>query len=500
METRRRASIINIDEAEENNNCVLTYGHFSTIHPGHIRYLNQAKNNSQIVYVALMGDEGEEKFIYEQKERAEALCCIDGIDKIVLLKKDELTKAVAIVKPKSLVLGNEFKDIPKYSEALRKQKELGGEIRFHAGEIQYETADLLTSSGGDLKDKRIKLFKEACKRQGLNKRKIKESIQKLKKAKIIVIGDMIVDEYAACEAIGMSAEAPVVVVKELKTKEFLGGAGIVAAHVRALGAYCDLISIVGNDSTGRVVKEKIEENRIRSRIIVDDSRPTTYKKRYIVGNQKLFRVSRLEEKNIDSDLEEKIINELRQGAVNADGIIVSDFVYGVVTDRILGEVCRLAKKHDIKLFGDLQCSSQVGSIARFKEFTLLCPNEKEARLALQDKDSGLEQISRKLIKITNTKSLVMKLGSEGFIAYDDMTGDENKKKSEAFPALSINPLDVTGAGDSLLAVMAAGISSGVELMHMAAVGCCMTALAVETMGNTPIANDALDKKIEEVLK
>ena len=83
----------------ENNNCVLTFGHFSTIHPGHIRYLNQAKNNSQVVYVALMGDEGGEKFIYEQRERAEALCCIDGIDKIVLLKKDELTKAINIIKP-----------------------------------------------------------------------------------------------------------------------------------------------------------------------------------------------------------------------------------------------------------------------------------------------------------------------------------------------------------------------------------------------------------------
>ena len=285
----------------------LTFGHFSTIHPGHIRYLNQAKNNSQVVYVALMGDEGGEKFIYEQKERAEALCCIDGIDRIVLLKKDELTRAIDIIKPKSLLLGNEFKDLPNYNEALRKQRALGGEIRFHAGNIQYETADLLISTGGDLKEKRIKLFREACKRQGLNKNKVKESIQRLKKAKIIVIGDIIVDEYAACEAIGMSAEAPVVVVKELKTKEFIGGAGIVAAHVRALGAKCDLISVVGNDSTGRVVKEKIKENKIGGRIIVDDSRPTTYKKRYIVGNQKLFRVSRLEEKKIDSILKKKLL-------------------------------------------------------------------------------------------------------------------------------------------------------------------------------------------------
>ena len=95
------------------------------------------------------------------------------------------------------------------------------------------------------------------------------------------------------------------------------------------------------------------------------------------------------------------------------------------------------------LLGDLQCSSQVGSVTRFSNFSLICPNEREARLALQDKDSGLEQLSQRLLQITKSERLVMKLGSEGFIAYD--RADNDQINSQAFPALSVNPLDVAGA-------------------------------------------------------
>ena len=171
-------------------------------------------------------------------------------------------------------------------------------------------------------------------------------------------------------------------------------------------------------------------------------------------------------------------------APSAQGIVVSDFVYGVVTPRILKVVHELAEEHELLLFGDLQCSSQVGSITRFKKFSLLCPNEREARLALQDKDSGLEQLSQRLLQITETERLVMKLGPEGFIAYD--RDADGQLSNQAFPALSVNTLDVAGAGASLLALFATGLASGQTMMPTAALACCMTALAVETMGNTPI--------------
>jgi rfaE bifunctional protein kinase chain/domain len=322
-------------------------------------------------------------------------------------------------------------------------------------------------------------------------------MQAWSQARLIVLGDTIVDQYVACEAIGMSAEAPVVVVRELAKRNFIGAAAVVAAHICALGAQCDLVSVVGNDSIAELVHRELKAQGIGDALTRDPSRPTTFKKRYVVENQKLFRVSRLEQHNLDAAIEAQLIARLEALAPDAHGIVVSDFVYGVVTPRVLQTVTKLAQRHDLMLFGDLQCSSQVGSISRFQNFSLLCPNERELRLALQDKDSGLESLSQQLLQTTRCQRLLVKLGVEGFIAYD--RDSDGKPLNQPFPALSVNPLDVAGAGDSVLAVMATGLASRQAMMPTAALACCMAALAVETMGNKPIALDALRGRLVEAL-
>lgn len=490
--------IIELKDLEDFKGCVLTYGHFSTIHPGHIRYLKHAQSLGSKLVVALIGDNTKTNYPFDQMERAEALSLLGIANAVVLLKADELDQALMIMKPNVLVLGNEYKDNLDIHPTLALQRKTGGTVQFHAGETHYATTDLLVSSERDLRQERRKLFQSACKRQNISKMQLLDSMRKWNHTRLIVLGDTIVDQYAACEAMGMSAEAPVVVVRELDRRNFVGGAAVVAAHITALGAKCDFVSVVGCDSTAQLVEKELANQGIGNSLCIDSSRPTTFKKRYIVENQKLFRVSRLEDHNLDTTMEEEVISKLEQLAPTARGIVISDFVYGVVTPRILEIVQKLAEQHDLLLFGDLQCSSQVGAVTRFRNFSLLCPNEREARLALQDKDSGLEQLSQLLLQNTSSERMVMKLGSEGFIAYD--RNEVGQVRSQAFPALSVNPLDVAGAGDSLLAIMATGLASGQPMMSCSALACCMTALAVETMGNTPISSDALIKSIEEAFQ
>ena len=135
-------------------------------------------------------------------------------------------------------------------------------------------------------------------------------------------------------------------------------------------------------------------------------------------------------------------------------------------------------------------------ITKFKNFTLLCPNEKEARIALQDKESGLESLSKNLISQTGCEMLIMKLGAQGFIAFDpNLEGIT----SQSFPALSSNPVDVSGAGDSLLAIMSTALSTERKFMPAAALGCCMSAIAVENMGNKPINASQLKEFVMSIL-
>jgi rfaE bifunctional protein kinase chain/domain len=492
--------LIPLEQAASLQACVLAYGHFTTIHPGHIRYLRHARSLGPSLAVALVGDGPPDQplpYPFRQSERAEALSLLGIADAIVLLQADELSEAIETLRPAVLVLGTELQGAPRLEQPLALLKTQGGSVQFHAGEVSYASADLLTSTERDLRQQRRLQFAAACRRQGLSRGDLLASMQAWPEARLIVLGDTIVDQYAACEAIGMSAEAPVVVVRELAKRNFIGAAAVVAAHIRALGAQVDLVSVVGNDSTADLVQQELQAQGIGDALTRDPSRPTTFKKRYVVENQKLFRVSRLEQHNLDGPIEEQLIARLEALAPQAQGIVVSDFVYGVVTPRVLVVLQELSKRHGLQLFGDLQCSSQVGSIGRFQNFSLLSPNERELRLALQDKDSGLESLSQKLLTDTHCERLIVKLAAEGFIAYD--RGSDGRILSQPFPALSVNPLDVAGAGDSVLAVMATGLASRQAMMPTAALACCMAAHAVETMGNTPISSETLRNSLEEVL-
>ena len=495
--------IFTVEQSPTFKNCVLAYGHFNSVHPGHIRYLKKAASEGETLIVAILPDEdkGKERgYKFSQIERAEGLTAINIIDGIILLKDEEfsLGNLIKKLKPNFLFLGIEFEESkdPEIIEAISIMRKNKQSIYFHAGEIQYASTNLLENSESDIEEENKTKFRMACKRQNINKRSLIEYVDSFVNTKLLVIGDTIVDQYAGCEALGMSAEAPVLVVRELQKKNFIGGASIVASHIKALGAECNFLSVVGNDDNAKIIKEELSNQGIICELIEDSSRPTTFKKRYVVENQKLFRVSKLNDHFLSKSIENKFLEKLEEIAPNVSGIVVSDFAYGVITPKIISKIIKLSKKYDLKIFGDTQCSTQIGLITKFKEFTLLCPNEREARIALQDKESGLESISTKLLSVTKSNMLIMKLGGQGFVAFDPSLEGFT---SQSFPALSANPVDVSGAGDSLLALMATALSTKIKFMDAAAWGCCMAAIAVENMGNKPISSSELKKLLHKFL-
>ena len=157
--------------------CVLAYGHFGTIHPGHIRYLRNARNLGEALVVALIGDGcNDESYPFNQGERAEALSMLGIADAVLLLQANELDQAVTSLMPKVLVLGNEFRYDDEIKATLDQQRKQGGSVQFHAGEIHYATADLLNGSERDLQKRTKMLFQTACRRQGIELHKLLEAI------------------------------------------------------------------------------------------------------------------------------------------------------------------------------------------------------------------------------------------------------------------------------------------------------------------------------------
>jgi rfaE bifunctional protein kinase chain/domain len=500
---KTKSQLLQLRALIEGNKAVLCHGHFNVIHPGHMRFLKHAHDLGEKLVVAVASDsmllENSERNFFSETERVNCVAALYYVSFVVLLDEISLKELICEIRPVAYVMGKEFEDerADEIREYVDLVKQNGGGVFFHSGDIHYSNTDLLHYNTNFIQKEKADKLKKVCFQNKINIENIKEKISLFKDLNLLVMGDTIVDQFVACDSLGMSSEAPVLVLKEIEAKEFLGGAAIVASHIRSLGARCHFCSVIGQDQPGEFAINTLKAQKVEPHLFIDPNRPTTFKIRYIAGNQKILRVSRLKDNSIPKEIELKIIQKLDRLIRQVDGIIISDFVYGVITPRILKHVTKIAKEHDVLLFGDLQCSSQIGNVTKFQHFDLICPTEKEARIALADQESGLEKLARNLIEQTQTSNLMITLGEKGFVSFP-AHGNESLIPSQHFPALVSNPVDVAGAGDALLAAVALMQSSGASLIESSVLGACMAAIAVNRMGNVSISQQELHEFLDNI--
>ena len=156
-----------------------------------------------------------------------------------------------------------------------------------------------------------------------------------------------------------------------------------------------MLTLLGEDSEAQFVKEGLSAENIKYKIIYDQNRPTTFKKRYISRQTKLFRVSRLSQFSISNKQVLELKKWLEKNIQNFDLIVFSDFQYGFLTPKLVSYVTKLADKNGIKILADQQSSSQSGKLNKYKNIYAVFPTEKEARLTADDWESSLEVIGKK---------------------------------------------------------------------------------------------------------
>lgn len=474
---------------KKNGKISFCQGHFNVIHPGHLRFLEFAKSKGDYLIVAVQGRELLESFVkdkfYSTEERLRGVVSIEFVDKAFVLSDVSFEQIIRIIKPDFYVMGKEYSvKTDKIKDDIDLVEKFGGKVIFSSGEIHYTSSEYLDKDIVNIEEERRELLRIAIKKQGISIDKLFNYLDSFSSRHLLTIGDTIVDQYVACDALGMSSEAPVLVLHEIESKEYVGGSAIVARNVKALQSKCSFISLVGMDTPADIVRAELENEDINFRLLEDSDRQTTFKIRYMVGPQKILRVSRLKDFYIDKKKEKEVIQHLEKIAYKMDGIIVSDFGYGVITPKILQCISEISQKYSIKLFGDSQTSSQVGNILKFNGYFLITPSEKEARIVLGDKYTGLEVIGNELIERTGVENVVLTLGSKGFITFKNT---HNKfVKTQHFPSLNPFPVDEVGAGDSLLSGMAVSICAGADIMEASVIGAAAAAVAIGKMGNIPV--------------
>jgi rfaE bifunctional protein kinase chain/domain len=454
-------------------------GNFNVVHPGHLRLLKFAAEQADTLVVGVNSDKAAGVTI-PQDMRLENVRSIGMVHHAVGLDVPA-AEFIAALQPDVVVKGKEFETRCNPEQAS--VEAYGGRLIFSSGELRFASLSLLERdyAGADISS--IKKPSDFPARHGFEISQLKSTLAKMAGLRVLVIGDLIIDEYITCDAVGMSQEDPTIVVTPIVTKTFVGGAGGVAAHARGLGAEVSYCTIVGEDEDADFARDFLEQQGVHCESFVDASRPTTRKQRFRALNKTLLRVNNLRQHPASLELQRRMFASIRTALDNCDLVLFSCFNYGCLPQDLVDAIADEARASGVMMAADSQASSQRGDVSRFKGMTLLTPTEREARLALNDFESGLADISQRLIEKARAEHLVVTLGAEGLLI---TATEDGGHVTDRLPAFNILPKDVAGAGDSFFMSSAMALRVGADIWQSAYLGALAAALQVSRVGNAPL--------------
>jgi rfaE bifunctional protein kinase chain/domain len=464
-------------------------GNFNVIHPGHLRLLKFATEVSDAVIVGVNSDGAPGVFV-PLNDRMAAVSALSFVS-LAIAANDDICSLILEIKPDFVIKGSEFHG--QYNVELDAVSKYGGKLIFSSGEsyFQYQNVDYKKSIINFTEHKKV--IDNYFRRYSFNAADLITHIRLFSKLKVVVLGDVIIDDYIQCNAVGLSQEDPSIVVAPVETRTFLGGAGIVAAHAAGLGASVSFYSVVGDDAGYELAKSELTRYGIDANIWKDRTRPTTRKQRYRAQGKTLLRVNHFRQHWIEDQLISEIFSEMKSRLDHCDVLIFSDFNYGCVPQALVDQIAEYAQQRGILMVADSQASSQMGDISRFKFMSLITPTEREARLAVRNDEVGIPHIIELLRQQSKSNNIIVTLGGDGVL----ISGLHNGQyTTDQIPAFNTSPLDAAGAGDSLLAASSMCLAIGINIWQSAFLGSLAAACQVGRLGNVPLRASELISELD----
>lgn len=340
-------------------------------------------------------------------------------------------------------------------------------------------------------------YQVKLKEAGMHKQANESSIQNLSQfigKKIIILGDVGLDEYVLGQVKRISPEAPVPVLEVEEEELRLGLALNVAQNIISLGGKTELISVVGDDSGAQKLKELSEKAQISWKgIVIDSSRPTTRKTRIMTGHHHIVRVDYELRKFISSDIEAQIIKKFESSILDCDGVILQDYAKGVVTQSLVQKVSALCKQHQKPLLVD---PHRLNPGNFYFGVDLIKPNFDEA-LALsglnydeiRDHPHRILEVGNTVKKLTGARIVVMTRGKQGMTIFSEEDTIE-------VPTFARKVFDVTGAGDTVIAALSLGVAAGLKLEESCRIANYAAGVVVGKIGCVPCDLNELKEYIE----
>ncbi len=330
------------------------------------------------------------------------------------------------------------------------------------------------------------------------KKDILLNIDKLLNPKLLIIGDFALDEMVYGNTERISREAPVLILEHYETKKILGAASNAAHNVSKLNkGKASALGVYGDDYYGKKLLEILEEKGINTSLMVmDKDRKTTTKTR-ISGScnhsitQQIVRIDRQTKAPLSNETEQKVIENIKKAIKDFDGIILSDYHLGCLTDNVVKCAIEEAKKHNKIIVADIQKNME-----KYKGVTAITPNqpdsEKQVGFFIKDEQS-LKQAGKKLLLDLNLEKVLLTRGENGMALFEK---ENNEIKFSMVPAYNKKEVfDVTGAGDTVVAAFTLALCAGIEPKLAMAIGNFAASIVIRYFGCHTITIEDMKKEL-----
>ena len=310
--------------------------------------------------------------------------------------------------------------------------------------------------------------------------------------RVVIVGDLIVDRYISGEVTRISPEAPIPVLAARSSELRLGGAGNVAANLRAMEAEVTMVGVVGDDGHGVLLREMFEADGIGTGgVIVDASRPTIEKTRMMSGVQQMIRVDWEDTRPIETEVLSRMLEVIPRELEGADAVVLSDYGKGTLAPEVLQLAIAEARSRGIPVLVD----PKGADFRRYAGATLVTPNRKEAELALGRELGSLADLpgaAEELIESADLEQVVITLGGDGIYFRTRGGGLEGRIPTQARAVF-----DVTGAGDTVVAHLAFHLGAGLDLEAAVTLANHAAGIVVAKLGTHSVTRAELEERLQE---
>ncbi len=488
---------------KKNNKTIgLCHGVFDFLHYGHLLHFESAKKKCDYLFVSITSDQfvkkGPNRPINNENERIHFLKNLSFVDYAFVAKGESAVESINLIKPNFYFKGNDYKNnfldkTKKIFLEINAVKKNKGKI-IYTNEKEMSSSNIINQHGFAFNDEQEKFLNQI--KKNTNYSLILNSLKKIRKDKILVIGDLIIDRYVFGDVLGKSGKEPHMVYRQLKEEMYIGGSSIIANHLSDFVDNITLISDCGsNRNVQRLLKKTIKENIKHTPINLTKNFETCIKTRFIdkLTKYKLFGsyvIPNLDNKNFYKLLNKK----LSQSYKNHDIIIVADYSNNFFDLNSLVKI-RKSKKFISGMSQKNSNNSSFHTLKHLKKFNLICINEGELRSELRDNKSNINQIAKEFLKKNELKFLVITRGISGSILFD------HKLNKYFCPSFNSRPIDKIGAGDAMLAILSILLKNKIDPRISLLIASLASSKVISYLGNSYSVNKMeLERDLEFLFK